>query len=110
MKNIVNSLLAGVAGLLLLGLTTPVFAADTQIITGEGKCAKCALHETTKCQNVIQAEKDGKPVTYYLVDNKVSKEFHENICKENKKITAVGTVKDVDGKMLLTATKIEVAK
>jgi hypothetical protein len=40
----------------------------------------------------------------------VSKDFHENICQENKKITATGTVKEVDGKMQLTATKIELAK
>ena len=111
MKNIVNSLLAGIAGLLLLGLTTSAFAADKiKTISGEGKCAKCALHETDKCQNVIQTEKDGKTVTYYLTPNDVSKDFHDNICKESKKVTATGTVKKVDGKMELTATKIELAK
>jgi len=69
--------------------------------------AKCSLKETTKCQNAIKTA-DGK--TYYLADNKVSKDFHDEVCKETKKVTATGTVKDVDGKMQLTASKIDLAK
>ena len=40
----------------------------------------------------------------------MAKEFHKNICKENKKVTATGTVKNVDGKREITVTKIEVVK
>jgi len=87
-----------------------VAAEDSVTITGEGKCAKCALKETKECQNVIQTEKDGRTVSYYLVANDVSKEFHGKLCKETKKITATGTVKEVDGKMQLTPTKIELAE
>ena len=36
--------------------------------------------------------------------------FHEDVCKQAKKVTASGTVKEVDGKKLLTASKIELAK
>ena len=111
MKRMTASVLAGAAALMLLALTTPAFAEDkTETITGEGKCAKCALHEADKCQNVIQVEKDGKTVNYYLVQNDVSKKFHKSICEESKKITATGTVKEVDGKMQLTPTTIELAK
>jgi len=110
-KNIV--LFTSIAGLLLLPLATPSFAADEGkevTITGEGKCAKCALKESDKCQNVIEATENGKTVKYYLADNKVSKDFHkENLCKESKKVTATGTVKEVDGKKELTASKIELA-
>src|SRR5271168_4187628 len=61
MKRYTNSLLAGVAGLFLLSLTTPAFADDkVETITGQGTCAKCALHETAKCQTAIQVEKGGK--------------------------------------------------
>jgi len=110
MKKITTALLAGVAGFLTL-TSTPAFAADdAQTITGDCKCAKCALHETDKCQNAIQTTKDGKTVTYYLVDNGVSKDFHENVCKSTEKVTATGTVKEKDGKMMLTATKIEAVK
>jgi|ERR1051325_2716277 hypothetical protein len=102
------ALVAGVAVLLLAATTMRTFAAgDSVTITGEGKCAKCALKETKECQNVIQTEKDGKKLNYYLVANDVSKEFHGKLCKESRKIKATGTVKEVDGKMELTPTKIE---
>jgi hypothetical protein len=116
-------ILTSIAGLVILALATPTFAADdkdapkgkearVRTITGEGKCGKCAMKETEKCQNVIEVEgKNGKAASkFYLVDNDVAKEFHKNICKENKKITATGTNKKVDGKNEFTATKIEVVK
>lgn len=95
------------AGLLAL----PAFADNGEVtITGEGMCAKCALHETSKCQNAIQTQENGKTVTYYLTQNSVSKDFHDNLCKKNEKVTATGTVSEQDGKKVLTATKIEEAK
>lgn len=105
-------LLIALTALLGVLLTVPAFAAEKKevTLTGEGKCAKCALHETDKCQNTVQVQEDGKPVTYYLAQNKLSKEFHENLCKESKKITVTGTVKEKDGKKTLTASKIELAK
>jgi hypothetical protein len=104
--------MASVAGLALLALATPTFAADSKevTVTGEGKCGKCSLKETEKCQNVIEAKENGKTVKYYLTQNATSKEFHDNICKEAKKVTATGTVKEVDGKKELTVSKIELAK
>ncbi len=111
----VSLLFAAVAGLAVLALATPTFAAEggkERTITGEAKCAKCALHETDKCQTVIQAEgKNGKTVTYYLADNDVAKNFHEQVCKESKKVTATGTAKKGEGgKMEFTASKIEAVK
>ena len=85
-------------------------AADSKTLTGEGKCGKCALKETKECQNTVTVKEGDKSVVYYLVENDVSKEFHTNICKGTKKVKAVGTVKEVEGKMQLTATKIEVVK
>src|SRR5438046_10654680 len=86
-------LLTGIAGLFLLAFVTPTMAADEGkkvTITGTGKCAKCALHETDSCQNVIQTEKGGKTVNYYLTKNDVAKEFHRKICQESKKVTTTG--------------------
>jgi hypothetical protein len=92
-------------------LAVPALAADKEItVTGQGQCAKCALHETDKCQNTIQTEENGKKVTYYLTENDVSKEFHDNICKKSEKITAKGVVSEKDGKKILTVSKIEAAK
>jgi nitrous oxide reductase accessory protein NosL len=104
---------AGAAALLLLAWATPAWAAKPAkdvTVTGEAMCAKCAMHVSDKCQTVIQTKKDGKTVDYYIADNKVGKKFHPNICHENKKATATGTVAMVNGKEVLTPTKIALAK
>src|SRR5262245_26530327 len=104
------AVLAGMAAL-AVAFTTSAFAEDKEVtVTSEGKCAKCMLKAADKCQNVIQTKEDGKKVTYYLAKNEVSDNFHDTICKEAKKVTATGTVKEEDGKKVLTATKIELAK
>jgi hypothetical protein len=60
---------------------------------------------------VLQVEKDGKTVNYFLTDNKVSKDFHSNICQtDGEKVTVTGTVSEKDGKELMEASKIEEAK
>jgi hypothetical protein len=74
-------------------------------------CAKCVLHETKTCQNVVQVEKDGKTVNYYLKQNDVSKAAHDPICSGgSEKVTVTGTVKEKGGKEMMTPTKIEVIK
>ena len=105
-------LLAGLAAaLFVLAWATPTLAGDKEMtLKGEAKCAKCMLKEGDKCQTVIQVEDKGKTVTYYLADNNVAKDFHEDVCKEAKKVTATGTAKMVKGKHEFTATKIELAK
>ena len=52
-------------------------------------------------------KKMAKTVNYYLTKNEVSDSFHGTVCKEAKDVTATGTVKEVKGKMMLTATKID---
>lgn len=99
--------------LLLIALATAgltVFAADEITISGEGKCAKCALKEKDSCQNAVEVTKDGKKKTYYFANNKTSQDFHKNICTAPKKVKATGTVKEVDGKLEFTASKIELEK
>jgi hypothetical protein len=93
------------------GLALVSRAADEEkTFTGDGMCAKCSLNETPACQNALQVEEKGSTVTYYLVKNDVSNAFHKNICKATKKIKVTGTVKEVDGKKEITASKIELAK
>jgi hypothetical protein len=93
----------------LVFATGSLFAGDGKEVTvsGEGKCAKCALDETDTCQNVIEVTKDGQKVVYYLAQNDVSKAFHKNVCQSSAQVTATGTVEMKDGKHVLTATKIE---
>ncbi len=89
-----------------------VHAADGKSITvsGDGKCAKCALKQGDECQNVIVTETEGKKVTYYLTGD-VSNAFHKgNLCSGSKAVTATGVITVVDGKSLLAVTKIEAKK
>jgi hypothetical protein len=102
--------LALLAGLAVAGTTTAL-AADAVTITGNMVCGKCTLHETDKCQNVVQVTEDGKTVNYYLKMNDVSKAAHDPICGgSSEKVTVTGTVKDKDGKKMMTPTKIDVIK
>jgi|SRR5438094_961439 len=95
----------------LLVAATAAFAAEAKkvTLTGEGKCAKCALKESDTCQNTIQVTENGKKVTYYLEGDK-SKEFHSKICKAPKDVKATGTVKTVDGKKVMTVDSIQLVE
>ncbi len=102
--------IAVLAGLVLAYTASTAFADDKEVtVTGNAKCGYCSLHEGTACNTVIQTEKDGKTVKYYVVDNDNSKKL-EKLAHSGKKITATGTVKEVDGKQQLTVTKFEVVK
>ena len=107
--------LAVAAGLLLAVSTSRLLAADATskevTITGNMVCAKCTLHETKSCQNVVQVMQDGKTVNYYLKQNDVSKAAHDPICGgSSEKVTVTGTVTEKDGKEMMTPTKIDVIK
>jgi uncharacterized protein (TIGR02271 family) len=79
-------------------------------ITGKAVCGKCQLKQTASCQNEIQVKNGGKTQTYYLVQNDASKNFHQEMCRNAKRVTATGTVHEVDGKLEFAATGIIVAK
>jgi len=110
-------LLTLAAGVALACFTNRVMAADDAdkaketTITGTMVCGKCSLHETKSCQNVVQVQENGKTVNYYLKQNDVSKKQHEAICGgSSEKVTVTGTVKEKDGKEMMTPTKIETVK
>jgi Family of unknown function (DUF6370) len=108
-------LLLTVAGVLFCGVGVLIAAQDDKKVTisGEGMCAKCALKETAKCQNVVIVTKDGKKENYYLVQNDVAKKAHqaEGFCQATKddpiKVKVTGTVEKKDDKLVMTAEKIE---
>jgi hypothetical protein len=98
-------------GLLLAFGATRLLAGDETTLSGTLVCAKCKLHQADECQNVLQVEKDGKTVNYYLTENKVSKDFHSNICQnDGEKVTVTGNVKEKGEKEMIVASKIEAAK
>lgn len=102
------------AGLLVMTFTSCTTTHESQEVTMTGTmvCAKCKLHEAKDCQNVLQVtDPSGNTVNYYLTENKVSKDFHSNICmNDGEKATVTGDVKEKDGKEILTASKIDAAQ
>ena len=84
-------------------------------VTLEGKavCAKCALKEQPRCQNVVIVTKDGTETKYYLEPNAEAKKAHQGlgICTATKddpiKVKVVGTCEKKGEKLVVTAEKIE---
>ena len=97
------------AGLCFLALVSFARAIDeTKTVTGEGKCAMVDMKTGSMCQTVIQVT-DGKTTTlYYVADNEVAKKFHPQICGHPQKVTATGTIKNWNGKLEITPSKLEV--
>ena len=101
---------ASLAFALLAALTMAVHAADTKI-TGEAMCAKCELQEVSACQMAIKVKgANGKEEVIMADNNKVSKDFHDEICKKNARVNAEGTITEKNGKKTIALTKIELAQ
>ena len=99
------------AGLLLSFGASRLMAADETTLSGKLVCGKCVLHESKSCENVLQVHKDGKTVNYYLTQNKISKNFHDNICQsDGEQVTVTGKVSEKHGKNTVVASSIEAAK
>ena len=104
-----------VAGLLLAVAAPRLFADDSTnkevTVTGTMVCGKCSLHLTKECQNVVQVQKDGKTINYFLTQNDASKAAHGPVCDgSSEKVTVTGTVTEKDGQETLTPTKLVVDK
>jgi uncharacterized protein DUF6370 len=82
-------------------------AAGEVTLTGDMMCAKCVLHEAKKCQNVLRVTEGGTETKYYLAQNKVAKDNHEEVCGKTAKATVTGKVSDKGGKKELTASTIK---
>ena len=75
-------------------------AAGATTVTGTGKCLKCHLKESDKCQDVIVAKEGDKEVTYIV------KGAGHKFCKaEAADAKATGTVSEEGGKKVITAAK-----
>jgi hypothetical protein len=95
------SLIAG-----LIAVASITASAEEVTLSGKATCAKCDLKKADKCESVLQVEKDGKTITYYLEGKPVSA-FHKEVCSEAKAAKATGTVSEKDGKHILTVSKVE---
>ncbi len=93
-----------------LSFSVSAFAADKEVtLSGEGKCAKCALKKSDSCQNVLEVKNKDATKLYYLTGD-VSKAFHSEICSKTKDVKVVGVSSEKDGKNYIAVTKIEVVK
>lgn len=102
-----KKLLAAIVATVFLVSFVTVVHAEEQTLKGEALCTKCELHETDKCSTAIRVKENGVDVIYYCVNNDVAKKFHKNICQAQAKVTAVGTVKEKDGKKYIKLSKID---
>jgi len=103
-------LFLNVVALAVFTLPTSVRAEEVKL-SGVGACAKCVLSIAPKCQNAITVTgKDGKTEVILMEHNAVSKDFHDVICQNEVKITAEGTLAELNGKKVLTPKKIDEAK
>ncbi len=104
------SMLAVAVAFSFLGLAA--HAAADKTIKGEAQCGKCSLKETPACQAVVKVKDGDKTVTYYVEQNDVAKKTHGKICPAGSKAVfeVTGDVKEKDGKMVITPTKIEVVE
>ncbi len=92
---------------LSVGLTAFAAKEGKEVsLTGEAKCAKCALHKSDECQNVIEVKKGEKTTVYYL-KGKASDKFHGDICKGPKDVALKGEVSEVDGKKWIAVSEIK---
>jgi uncharacterized protein (TIGR02271 family) len=75
-------------------------------LRGKALCAKCQLHQAGICQTVIQVQDGDKSLDYYLVQNNVSRNFHEDVCHAAKQVTVTGSASEVEGKLFFIPNKI----
>jgi hypothetical protein len=101
----------GLALALVVGFVATASAAE-ETLTGKIMCAKCTLKkaDADKCQDVLVVKSDdGKQSEYYVEKNDVAKAYGHT-CQGEKAAVVTGTVSEKDGKMWISATKMEAPK
>ena len=103
-------LLTPLLSAVILSLSAAGALAEDKTFKGEGCCAKCELKEAKSCQNAVKVKEGDKTVTYLLEHNDVSKAFHSKLCSGTAKVVIKGSLKEVDGKKVIVASKIDLDK
>ena len=87
-----------------------VFSGEQVSGKGQDVCNKCSRGEADSCEPVIVISKGGTETVYHVVQNSVAKDFHgSHVCQGAKTVNFAGTVKEQDGKKMLTLSSIEEA-
>jgi precorrin-3B methylase len=75
-------------------------AGKETTLTGTAKCAKCALKQADKCQDVLVVKEGDKEVVYAI------KGAGHKFCKgEKENVTVKGVVSEEGGQKVITASK-----
>ena len=83
--------------------------AGETTLTGELTCAKCGLHESTSCQNVLLVKDlGGKTVKYYLARNDIAEDSHEKVCGGSAHATVTGRISEAGNKKIITPSAVKV--
>lgn len=91
------------------GTVAKAAVAGEATLAGDLTCAKCGLHESTSCQNVLVVkESGGKTVKYYLAKNGVAEENHEKVCDGPAHATVTGRISEAKGKKVITASSVKI--
>jgi hypothetical protein len=101
----------GLALALVIGLVAVANAGDETTLTGNIMCAKCSLKkaDAKECQDVLVVKAGDKTSEYYVEKNDVAKAFG-HVCKDEKPAVVTGKVTEKDGKMWISASKMEPPK
>jgi hypothetical protein len=94
---------------LAFGAVAMTSAAEEVTKSGTIACAKCVLKKdgAKECQDVLVVKEDGGTTTeYYITKNDAAKEFGHG-CSSEKSATVTGVVSEKDGRMWITASKIQ---
>lgn len=111
MSKLFPFLAAGLVAVTFSSCSTTHDNSSEVTLNGEMVCAKCKLHLTSTCQNVLQVSENGQTVNYFLAQNQTSKNFHNNICmNDGEQATVTGTVQEQNGQEVLTPIKIVASK
>jgi hypothetical protein len=103
--------LLGFAGAAVAG-DHPGHGSKDVTVSGSITCGKCTLKKADlkECQDVlVVADAKGAKTEYWLVKNDVLEKFGHS-CSGEKAAMVSGSVMEKDGKMWLTATKMEAPK
>ena len=110
MKLWVPVLALGLCGLFSDGLPAQGPAKGKEVtLKGKICCAKCELEVSKKCASVIVVKENAKDVVYYF-DAKSNEKYHGDTCSDAKPGEVTGVVSEMDGKKVITISKLMYAK
>jgi hypothetical protein len=91
--------------------TVPVAPALAQVsLHGEAVCTRCILHQSKKCQVAILVHESGEEKVLFVKNCQEGPHTVPPCCAKPVPVVAEGTVHTENGRQLLVATRLEIAR